>query len=131
MVLLIIGGIGYYGIELIYRGYSHWTMMIVGAIAFIFIGLINEFLKWETPLILQSFIGGIGVTCIELIAGCIINLHFGLNVWDYSQLPFNLAGQICLLFTIMWMGLSALVIIADDWIRYWLFNEEKPHYRIF
>lgn len=131
LVLLVIGGIIYYGIELVYRGYSHWTMMLVGGIAFICIGEINEFLDWDTPLIKQSVLGGAIVTVIEFVAGCIINLWCNLNVWDYSHLPFNILGQVCLIYTVMWMGLSAVAIIADDWLRHWLFKEERPHYVIF
>ena len=53
----------------------------------------------------------------------------GLHIWDYSTMPLNIFGQICLPFSLAWMGLSGVAIILDDYIRYWFFNEEKPHYK--
>ena len=73
----------------------------------------------------------IGITLLEFVAGCIINLWCGLNVWDYSELPLNICGQICILFTGYWCLLSVIAIIADDWLRYLMFDEEKPHYKLF
>ena len=66
---------------------------------------------------------------LELIFGIIFNINLGMNVWDYSDLPFNLFGQICLPFMIAWFLLSAVAIVADDYIRYWLFAEDKPKYK--
>ena len=51
-----------------------------------------------------------------------------MDVWDYSNMPFNILGQICLPFTILWFFISILAIVLDDWIRYIMFDEEKPHY---
>lgn len=42
VILLLIGGLIYYGIEVAWRGYSHWTMALVGGICFVVIGGINE-----------------------------------------------------------------------------------------
>jgi uncharacterized membrane protein len=49
---------------------------------------------------------------------------------NYSALPLNLAGQICALFALLWVPLSAFAILLDDWIRYWTFDEERPHYKL-
>ncbi len=38
--------------------------------------------------------GGI-ITAVEFAFGCIFNLWLGLNVWDYSDVPYNVLGQIC------------------------------------
>lgn len=131
LFLFIVGALIYYSIEIAWDGTSHWTMGVLGGICFLLIGLINEYLSWETPLWLQGIIGSAIITCFEFMAGCILNIWLGLGVWDYSQLPFNIMGQICLAFSIAWIGLSVLAIILDDWLRYWLFDEEKPHYRLF
>ena len=42
VVLLLIGGTTYFGIEMLWRGHSHWTMALVGGICFVLIGAINE-----------------------------------------------------------------------------------------
>ena len=131
LFLGFIGGFTYYNIELIYRGYSHISMFRLASFLFILIGLINEFLSWDTPLFIQSIIGAIIVTVFEFITGCIVNLWLGLNIWDYSNEPLNVMGQICLPFTLIWIVLSCIAIILDDYLRYYIFNEEKPHYKVF
>ena len=127
----IIGSIIYMSLEILWRGYTHWTMGVLGGICFICLGLINELLSWETPLALQMFIGSIIITILEFITGCIVNLWLGWNVWDYSNLPLNLLGQICLPFSILWYFVSAIGIVIDDYIRYIYFDEEYPRYKLF
>ena len=128
LILICIGGITYILIELLWRGRSHWTMFIVGGICSYDIGLINELIPWNMPLWKQSLIGSTVTTIIEFISGCIINIGLGWNVWDYSDLPFNILGQVCIPFFFLWMILATIWIIADDNLRYVLFKEEKPHY---
>ena len=125
----VIGSIVYMSLEVLWRGHTHWTMGVLGGICFICLGLINEILSWETPLVLQMLIGGTIITVLEFITGCIVNLWLGWNVWDYSELPYNLLGQISLFSSIGWVGLSLVGIILDDFIRWKFFDEEKPHYR--
>lgn len=127
--LFFVGATIYVIIEKLYRGYSHWTMFLLGGICFIALGLINEVIPWDMPLLLQMFIGGMIITVLELITGCIVNLWLGWNVWDYSELPFNLWGQISLFSSIVWVGLSLVGIVLDDFIRWKFFDGEKPHYR--
>lgn len=127
--LFFVGATIYVIIEKLYRGYSHWTMFLLGGICFIALGLINEVLPWDMPLILQMFVGGVIITVLELITGCIVNIWLGWNVWDYSELPFNLWGQISLFSSIVWVGLSLVGIVLDDFIRWKFFGEEKPRYR--
>ena len=127
--LFFIGATIYVVIEKLYRGYSHWTMFLLGGICFIALGLINEVIPWDMPLLLQMFIGGAIITVLELITGCVVNLWLGWNVWDYSELPFNLWGQISLFSSIVWVGLSLVGIVLDDTIRWKFFGEDKPHYR--
>ena len=130
-VLFLIGGTIYVGIELLWRGYSHWTMFILGGLCFICCGLLNEIIPWEIVLSKQMLIGAIIVTLLEFLTGMIVNVKLGWNVWDYSNLPLNICGQICPVFFIAWYYVSGLAIILDDYLRYWLFHEEKPHYKLF
>lgn len=128
LVLIGIGGLLYVLIELAFRGRSHWTMFIVGGLCFWLIGLINEVIPWEMSFWKQCIIGAVIVTAVEFLAGCIINLGLGWNVWDYSNVPFNILGQICLPFSMLWILISAVAIVIDDHLRYWIYGEEKPHY---
>lgn len=129
LILFLIGGGLYCLIELIARGHTHWTMGIVGGICFLVCGAVNECLSWDTALWIQMAICCLCITIIELISGCILNLALGLQIWDYSNLPLNFIGQICLYFSILWYFLSLVAIVLDDYIRYWFFGEEKPKYK--
>lgn len=129
-VLFDVGGLLYIVIELIWRGWSHWTMFILGGICFISLGLINEVIPWEMALWKQILIGACVITVLEFITGCIVNLWLGWDVWDYSHMPGNVLGQISPQFFVLWMLLSVVGIVLDDWLRYWMFGEERPYYEI-
>ena len=73
LILFGIGGLIYVLIELIARGRSHWSMFIVGGLAFFLIGCINEKCR-KMPLVRQMLIGAIVITALEFVCGCIVNL---------------------------------------------------------
>lgn len=129
LVLFLIGGTIYYAIEMLWRGHSTWQMILVGGICFLFCGSVNEFLNWDMPIWKQMLICSIGITAIEFLAGYILNIVLQLGIWDYSRVPLNILGQICLPFSLAWYILSLPAIILDDYMRYWMFKEEKPKYR--
>ena len=128
LLLLDTGGLIYYALEILFRGNSHPTMIFVGGTCFILCGLLNNIFSWEMPIWLQMFWSAVIITLVELASGYILNLILGLNIWDYSDMPFNFAGQICLPFSILWFFLSVVAIVLDDYLRYWFFGEEKPRY---
>lgn len=130
MTLLLTGGGLYVLVELIWRGRSHWTMFLLGGLCFIGIGLINEIIPWDMPLWQQIIIGACIVTALEFLTGCIVNLWLGWDVWDYSGLPGNILGQICPQFFLLWVPIALVAIVLDDWLRYWWWDEERPHYKI-
>ena len=114
--LLAVGGTGYYALELLCRGYSHWSMAVCGGICLNAIYHVNHKLRHKN-ILLRAGAGALIITAVELVCGCLVNLTFHRNVWDYSHLPLNLLGQICLPFTLLWMGLCipvcALCSFAD------------------
>ena len=130
-ILFLIGGFIYVAIELGFRGHSHWTMFLLGGLCFILIGGLNNYIPWEMSIIKQGVIGALIVTSLEFIFGLVLNLYLNLGIWDYSNMPFNILGQICLPFSIAWFFLSLVAIFVDDWLIYILFKEEKPHYHLF
>lgn len=133
IILFLIGGGIYISIEIVYRYImnrpdTHWSMFILGGLVFILIGAINEYIAWEIPFWIQDFIGTSIVLILEFIFGCVLNLWLNLEVWDYTNMPFNVLGQICLPFALIWCVLVAVAIVLDDYLRYWIFGEEKPTY---
>ena len=130
LVLFVVDGSVYVFIEMLFRGYSHISMFILGGICGIIIGGLNNWYSWDMSIIKQMFISGIIITILEYITGYIVNIKLKLNVWDYSNMPFNIDGQICLPFSIGWVCISLIGIVLDDWLRYILFNEEYKTYKI-
>lgn len=130
LFLFWFGGSFYITLEVLWRGYSHWTMGLLAGLVFISIGSLNQIWGWEAGLIKQVTVGTAIATVGEFVTGCIVNLWFDWNVWNYSDLPFNLYGQICLQFILLWVPISLLAIVLDDVIRWRFFDEEKPRYWI-
>ena len=101
--LLAVGGGGYYLAEVLYRGYSHWSMAVCGGVCLLSIYHMNKRMS-EQGLLLRALAGAGLITAVELICGSIVNLALDLKVWDYSHMPFNLLGQICLPFSLLWFA---------------------------
>lgn len=58
------------------------------------------------------------IAITEYISGWILIYQFGSNCcWDYSQIPFNLHGQICLQNTLLF---GAVATVFTLWIYPWL-----------
>ena len=131
LFLFWFGGSTYVTIEVLYRQRSHWSMFVLAGIVFISIGLLNEIWTWRHGLIWQILTGTSIATVGEFITGCVVNLWLGWDVWDYSGMAFNLYGQVCLAFTLLWMPISLLAIVVDDVIRWKFFDEDKPVYTLF
>lgn len=129
VIIFGMGAMTYYFIELLWRGYSHWTMAVVGGIALVLIGLLNEgILPEKFGIIPQAIVGSVIITMMELIAGIILNIWLGLGIWDYSHMWGNFLGQICPLFSFLWTLLSIVAIYVDDLMRHWFFGETAPNY---
>lgn len=118
-------------IEILFRGWSHWSMFILGGICFVCLGLINELIPWYMPLWKQMLIGMVIITYSEFVTGCIVNLWLGWEIWNYSNMPGNILGQICPEFSFLWFWISGVGIVLDDWLRYWIFGEEQPRYKLY
>lgn len=129
LFLFVTGGLLYNLLKLFYRGWTHGTMFVLGGICFVCLGLINEVIPWDMLLWQQVAIGACIITALEFITGCIVNLWLGWGIWDYSGIPGNLLGQICPQFFALWLPVSLVGIVLDDGLRYWLFQEERPHYK--
>ena len=102
--IYVLGALGYGSIELLWRGNTHWTMLLTGGACFLMIHLIGTRLRVPFPL--KPLLCAAAVTLTELLVGLLVNRALGWEVWDYSALPCNLAGQICLLYSLYWLGLS-------------------------
>ena len=115
-LLFIIGGMGYNLIELCWRGYSHWSMTLLGGMCFHMIGRI--FIKFSgKSRVGCCVISALAVTAAEFATGCLVNRVLKMQVWDYSGMPFNLLGQICVLYSMLWGFLSFPAAYLYSYIR--------------
>ncbi|MCX7715638.1 MAG: putative ABC transporter permease [Clostridia bacterium] len=114
--IFCIGAAGYSLMEIVWRGFTHWSMALTGGICFLVLyhlyGVFSHLAMWK-----KCFIGSAVITAIEFAAGCIVNLYLHWDVWDYSEYPFDLYGQICLFYSVLWFFLSALIVFLADYIR--------------
>ena len=131
IIMFLTGGFLYCGIEILYRGYSHISMLIAGGICFLLVGVVEGILGTTASIISQMLWCGIMITMVELIVGIIVNKHMNLNVWDYSGEQYNFKGQICLLYSNIWFLLSCPMILLHDYMKYMLLGIQIPHYKIF
>lgn len=115
-VLFTIGGAGYGIIELLWRGRTHWTMIIAGGMCFLMFSHVAERFRGR-PLVFKASLCALGVTAVELAFGVVFNLIFGMGVWDYSDQPLNLYGQICPLYTLLWAALGLIFVPLADMIN--------------
>lgn len=114
-------------------GVECFCMGLLGGFSILLVGGINKVFKWETPIWLQSIIGGLGILAMEFITGLLVNkwlcpLLGRPIIWDYSDVPGNILGQICPYFFIAWIILAGACILVDDYLRWKIYDEEKPHY---
>jgi len=105
LYVFLIGATLYSTIEVVFRGYTHWTMTLTGGVIFTLIYLMNKYIKTRS-LTIRCLISCSIITAIEFVVGVIVNIIFKMNVWDYSNQPLNLFGQICLVFTAAWFIIS-------------------------
>jgi len=98
----MLGGTIYALIEVIYKKSTHISMFIAGGAALCIINSLCCKYFHKKSLLFKCLIGSCVITAIEFITGIIVNKIMHLNVWDYSHLPFNVSGQICLLFSFLW-----------------------------
>lgn len=124
------GGCCYYVIEIMFRGFSHWSMFVVGGLVLVFCAFQGQAMHWTEGLWIQVLRGVTMVAALEFITGIIVNKWFHLAVWDYSDQPLNLWGQICVPFLVLFAGLVLLAILIGGTLLHRIYGEPKPHFHV-
>ena len=117
--VFISGALGYWALELLWRGYTHWTMPLTGGFCLIITYLVANFMV--QPLWQKWIMSASCTTAVEFVVGSVINLRLGWSVWDYSALPLNFMGQICPRFSFYWLMLAVPSVFLCNIYRYFLF----------
>lgn len=123
-----LGGTIYHTIEVLFRGYSHWSMFLLGGLSMDFFLQQGLWIRWKDRLWKQVLRGSVFVASGEFVTGIIVNKILRWNIWDYSKMPLNLWGQICLPFTLIFSGLCICGIYIAGMLAFYLYHEEKPSF---
>jgi len=108
-------------------GWSSLWMVLVGGLAGFGIGFMDEVKKFKIlPMMVQSIIGAIYVTIVELLCGLVLNKLFHLGIWDYSNQSVNLLGQISLVTSFIWLLITPACLWLDNVLRHYMYGQEKP-----
>ena len=105
-------------------------MFLVGGICFLLIGLIPRLLP-GAPELMQAVLGACAVTAAELVSGLIINDALKLHVWDYSAMPYNFLGQVCMSYFFLWIIVSWMALKLHRLLQRKLFGDKpEPRQRL-
>ena len=121
--IYLFGAIGYGTLETLWRGYTHWSMLLTGGLCCCLIDLIATRMRdclWK-KWIMCAFV----ITTVEFLVGCTVNLRLGWDVWDYSGMHLNLLGQICPAFSALWLLLSIPCVSAAQLLKKYVFTGRK------
>ncbi|MDE6150362.1 MAG: putative ABC transporter permease [Ruminococcus sp.] len=100
-------------------------MGLLGGISMLAIHITNDARRNGLNFFVQITLIAFFITSIEFLTGEIVNVRLGMNIWDYSDIPMNFDGQICLPFVGIWFVLSALGVFLDDFLRWKMFREDR------
>ena len=115
LFVFMIGAAGYTIIEILWRGYTHWTMALTGGVCLLLIYLMND--KLQAGFMIKCLLGSLIITTAELAVGMVVNVALGWKVWDYSAMPLNFKGQICALYSVLWFFMCIPVVRLCDFLK--------------
>lgn len=78
-------------------------MFFAGGLCFLLVGGL-ETASPRLPALPRAIVGGLIITVVELGFGLVFNRSW--QIWDYRGNPGNFLGQICPLFTLLWIPLA-------------------------
>lgn len=88
----------------------------LGALAIL---ALPNFVK-ENPLLL-ILAGGAAATAVEYLVGLWDEKVLGVRFWNYTGVPGNVGGKVCLPFAVAWGALAlGLVRLVHPWIALWV-----------
>ncbi|ASA26246.1 hypothetical protein B9T62_08445 [Paenibacillus donghaensis] len=81
-------------------------------------------LGWPLPLLLVLAL--LVPSAVEYASGWLLKTLFRKQWWDYSAMPYQLQGHICLRFSLYWWGLSAACLFGLQPLAGWLYRLVQP-----
>jgi len=105
-LLFLTGSCAYPTLEMLWRGRTHYSMAIAGGVCLTLIGRVCCGSLRHHRLSVRCLAGSGIITGVELCTGLIVNEWLGFGVWDYSDVPLNILGQVCLPYSLLWCALT-------------------------
>ena len=105
-LIFLTGSCAYPTLEMIWRGRTHYSMAIAGGVCLYLINKVCCEKMRGKSISRRCFAGSAIITGVELATGLVVNNVLGFHVWDYSGMPMNILGQVCLPYSLLWFGLS-------------------------
>ena len=94
--------------EWINRGFLHGPMLPIYGSGAIIVLLCT--IGVRDQIVLTFLFGMIGATILEYVTGACMERLFRVRYWDYSHMPLNLKGYICLPVSLGWGVFSVLLV---------------------
>jgi len=94
--------------EFINRGFLHGPLIPI--YGFAAITILFAALPWRENAVAVYIVGALTATLFELVTGTVMERLFKVKYWDYSDLPLNYHGHICLFVSLFWGFFSVLLV---------------------
>ena len=118
VLTFLLGGFLYGATEILWRGYTHPAMLILGGFCLSVIYSLEGKLATRSPIFARSLCYAFIITSAAFVSGVVLNLILGMDIWDYSGLPLNILGQVCPTFFFVWFLLSFFCCFLCRAIRF-------------
>ena len=125
-IVFAFGSVLYGMAEVVFRGHTHWTMILLGGTVFIMLYRIDLRLE-NKNYILKCLIGSGIISAMEFLCGYVVNIQLKMNVWDYSGIKFNVLGQVCPKYIAVWFLLCVPAYLLGKLIRVKAIGEANLH----
>ena len=112
--MFCIGAVCYGLLEIIWRGHTHWTMVLTGGVCVMILHWSNM-RNYYKSLWVKCAYGSMYITMVEFAVGWLVNIQMDMNVWDYSDQFMNIMGQVCLLYSIFWYLLTIPTVFLSNY----------------
>ena len=106
----LLGALGYGALEILWRGRTHWSMLLAGGAC---LCGIKKICRRKQGLFSSALRCAGMITTAEFCIGMLVNRRYA--VWDYRGRRGNVLGQICPMYSILWFALSLPFVLYYKW----------------
>ena len=94
------------------RGFLNGPLCPIYGFGMLIVAILLDPVRDNLPLLFAGAF--LLTTLLELITGFVLEKLFHTRWWDYSRMPLNIGGYVCLLFSILW---GAACVVVLKWVH--------------